>query len=153
MTTTEQGDFKSTINDLIEICRDGEEGFKTAAENVKDPALRAEFMQYSDQRRNFASDLRGALESTGETPADHSTVAGTLHRGWMHIKQALASNDNKAVLAECERGEDYAVEAYEKAASASLPRPFKEMVESEYADVRRTHDRVRSLRDQWKAVD
>jgi uncharacterized protein (TIGR02284 family) len=76
-----------------------------------------------------------------------------LHRGWINLKQTIVANDKAAILSECERGEDSAVEAYRKAQSAALPSPFKEIVETELADVQRVHDRVRSLRDQWKAVD
>jgi uncharacterized protein (TIGR02284 family) len=143
----------NTIKELIEVCRDGQEGFKTAAEAVNDPALQAEFRQYSEQRRQFASELEGAMAATGRKIEEPGTsLSGTLHRGWINLRQTLAGNDEKAVLSECERGEDSAVETYRKARQAGLPQPIREMVEMEYADVQRVHDRVRSLRNQWKAA-
>jgi len=143
-----------TVKELIEVCRDGQEGFQTAAEAFGDPALRAEFLQYSEQRRQFATDLESAIAASGRKVDEPGTsLSGTLHRGWINLRQSLAGNDEKAVLSECERGEDTAIETYRKARQARLPNPFREIVESEYADVQRVHDRVRSLRDQWKVAD
>jgi len=143
-----------TVKDLIEVCRDGQEGFRTAAESVGDPALRAEFLQYSEQRRQFAADLEGAMAADGKKVDEPGpSLTGAIHRGWINLRQTLAGNDEKAVLSECERGEDVALETFKKARQQRLPPPLRELVETEYADVQRVHDRVRSLRDQWKAVD
>ena len=37
----------STINDLIETLKDGQEGFRQAAEAVEDPKLKSVFNEYS----------------------------------------------------------------------------------------------------------
>jgi uncharacterized protein (TIGR02284 family) len=146
--------FCHNVRELIEVCHDGQVGFRTAAEAVGDPALRAEFLQYSEQRRQFASDLQSAMAASGETiDPPGPSLSGKLHRGWISLRQALSGNDEKAVLSECERGEDAAIDAYRKARGGPLPTPFRELVESEYADVQRVHDRVHSLREQWTAVD
>ena len=55
MASTEE--VVSTLNDLIQTCRDAEEGFSTAAEGVKDEGLRAQLLEYSRQRAGFAGDL------------------------------------------------------------------------------------------------
>jgi uncharacterized protein (TIGR02284 family) len=143
-----------TVKDLIEVCRDGQEGFETAAQSVQDPALRAEFLQYSEQRRQFAADLESAMSAAGKPVEEPgSSLGGVLHRGWINLRQSLTGNEARAVLSECERGEDAALDAFRKASEKALPPPFRELVETEYAGVQRVHDRVRSLRDQWKAAD
>jgi len=38
------------VDNLIETLKDGQEGFKQAAEGVKDPQLKAVFDEYSRQR-------------------------------------------------------------------------------------------------------
>ena len=38
-----------------------------------------------------------------------------MHRAWINLKSAVTSGDDHAILAECERGEDSAVDEYKKA--------------------------------------
>ena len=132
---------ESTLQHLIETCRDGQNGFETAA------SLQAELTQYSLQRQRFAADLELALDTLGEAKHEGGSVAGALHRGWMNLKSAIASNDRYAVLAECERGEDSAVKAYREAAAATLAAGLETLIESQYEQVQRVHDRVKELRD------
>ena len=42
------------------------------------------------------------------------TTTGAWSLGWGSVKAALSSRDDKAVLEECERGEDAAVARYRK---------------------------------------
>lgn len=143
-------DVTDILNDLIHICRDGENGFKTAAESVSDAALRDELLEYSSQRRQFADELQFRVTAVGEEPAERGSVTGALHRGWLDLRKAISTNDRYAILAECERGEDAAVAAYRKAMESDLPPEYESIVQLQYEDVLRTHDRVKALRDAAK---
>jgi uncharacterized protein (TIGR02284 family) len=140
-------EITSVLNDLIEICRDSQKGFESAAKAVKDPVLRAELNQYSLQRAECAEELKAESESLGEAADDGGSVAGAVHRGWINLKAALATNDRSAILAECERGEDTAVEAYRDAIESGLPESVEKLVKSQFQKVRRVHDRIKELRD------
>jgi len=98
------------LNDLLETCRDGENGFQTAAEHVKDPELKKFFSQSSDQRAQFASELQSEVRQLGGIPAKTGSVSAAFHRGWMNIKSIVMGGSDDAIVAECERGEDAAVE-------------------------------------------
>jgi uncharacterized protein (TIGR02284 family) len=65
----------------------------------------------------------------------------------MNLRKALTSQDQHAILAECERGEDSAVQAYRDALDESLPPQLALPVASQYQTIQSTHDRVRDLRD------
>ena len=52
----QQKETISTINDLIETLKDGQEGFRQAAEAVADPQLKSIFNEYSLQRARFAGE-------------------------------------------------------------------------------------------------
>ena len=143
-------DVTSTLNELIETCIDGQKGFETAAKAVDDAALKSELSGYSDQRRDFATDLKSLVASFGEEPAEHGHVAAVVHRGWINLKNAVSTSDRYAILAECERGEDYAVAQYRKAQGAGLPPEYSQVVQTQFAAVQRTHDRVKALRDAAK---
>ena len=119
-------------------------------ENIDDTSLQSELMGYSAQRRDFANDLQNLVASFGDRPAQSGSVAGAMHRGWINLRDALTTRDAYAILAECERGEDSAVAEYRKAAEAGLPAEFDQVIESQFAAVQATHDRIKSLRDSFK---
>ena len=110
-------DTIKTLNDLIEILKDGEHGFKTSAEEVKAPELARVFSRYAKQRAEFASELQARVSALGADVEKHGSVTGSMHRGWINLKAALSSNEPHAVLEEAERGEDAAVAAYREALS------------------------------------
>ncbi len=142
----------STLNNLIETLKDGQEGFRQSAEAVKDSALKSLFSELSLQRSKFAGELQSEVVSLGEPdPEKSSSTAGALHRTWINLKSAITSQDDHAVLAECERGEDSAVAAYKKAmADEELSSPVRDVISKQYTQVKAAHDQVRNLRDTTK---
>ncbi len=148
----ENKEIVSTLNNLIETCKDGQEGFKTAAENVEDSRMKSLFYDLSQQRARFAGELQQQVRRLGSEPEESGSVAGSMHRGWMNLKTAVTSKDDQAILNECERGEDSAVEAYKEAMEADLPGDIARTVSSQYDDVKAAHDKVRALRNQARAA-
>jgi uncharacterized protein (TIGR02284 family) len=139
----------STINDLIETLKDGQEGFRQAAEAVEDPELKSLFNEFSLQRSRFAGELQGQAVALGESkPEDSSSAAGAMHRTWINLKSAIAKHDDHAILAECERGEDSAVKEYlEAMEEEDLAESVREIISRQYAEVQNAHDRIKQLRD------
>ncbi len=149
---TDTKETVSTLNSLIESLKDGQEGFRQAAEAVKAPELKSLFNELSLQRSKFAGELQNQVIQMGESnPEDSSSTAGALHRAWIGLKGAVTNQDDHAILSECERGEDSAVAAYKKAMEAELPAPAYDLVSRQYTDVKAAHDRVRALRDSKKS--
>jgi uncharacterized protein (TIGR02284 family) len=139
------------IDNLIETLKDGQQGFKEAAENVKDAQLKSLFNDYSKQRARFLAELRSKAQSPDERePKVSGSAAGALHRGWIDLKSALSRGDDHAILAECERGEDSAVEEYQKALNDGLSAPVRELVFRQFTEIKAVHDRIRDLRDATK---
>ncbi|MDT7778099.1 MAG: hypothetical protein QOC99_611 [Acidobacteriota bacterium] len=135
----------STLNNLIETCRDGQNGFQTAADGVKNAELKQLFQQYSRQRAGFVGELQSEVRRLGGDPENSGSVAASLHRGWIDIKAAVTGDDDSAVVSEAERGEDSAVSNYRAALGVDLPANVRSMVERQFADVKEAHDRVRNL--------
>jgi uncharacterized protein (TIGR02284 family) len=145
-------DVISTLNDLIETSKDGEEGFRTSADNVDDPQLKAFFLRRSLEVASSAQELQGLVRSLGGDPAESSTLGGALHRRWIDLKTALTSNDRVAVLNETERGEDVALNAYRKAAEKDLPINVRMVITRQLEGAKRNHDEVKHLRDAARAA-
>lgn len=138
-------DVISTLNTLIETCRDGEQGFRTAAENLKDAQVKTFFTQVAHERAKFAEELKDEVQRLGGRPEEGGSAAGAAHRGWMNVKAAVTGHDDTRIIAEAERGEDVAVETYRTALERKLPPPVDTIVHRQYAHVKDAHDRVRSL--------
>ena len=82
----------------------------------------------------------------GAEPDTTGSIAGTLHRGWIHLKSALGGGDH-AILAATETGEDHAITQYTKALEETLPAPVRDMAERQLLSVRQAHDKVKVMRD------
>jgi uncharacterized protein (TIGR02284 family) len=135
------------LNDLIETCRDAENGFQTAAEHVKNPDLKSLFNERSVQRAQFASELEAEVRQLGGTPAKRGTVSGALHGGWMNVKSILAGRSDTAIIAECERREEAAVENYQRVLKQNLPPNVLPVVKHQFTEIKRAHDRIRDLEE------
>ena len=143
----------STLNGLIETCKDGQQGFKTAAEGIKDSSVKSLFHEYSQQRAQFAGELQSEVRNLGGDPENTGSVAAALHRGWIDIKSAVTGKDEHAILSECERGEDSAVSTYQDALKEGLPGNLTSTIQRQLMAIQEAHDRVRTLRDATDAAD
>ena len=142
---TDRDDVVSTLNSLVETCKDGAQGFRTAADGVEDVSLKRLFSSYAEQRAQFAAELERLVTGLGGDPADTGHVAGAVHRGWINLKAAITGKDDGAVISEAERGEDFAKERYQAALEKTLPTDVRAAVERQYMQVKEAHDHVRSL--------
>jgi len=146
-TTASNDDVISTLNGLIETCKDGQNGFKEAAEGVERSDLKSLFYEFSQQRAQFAGELQSLVQTLGGDPEKTGSVAAAIHRGWINIKSAVTGKDEGAILSECERGEDSAKNTYKKALEEALPANVTETIQTQYTAVQAAHDRIKSLRD------
>jgi len=152
MSTTETKSRK-TLQNLIQILHDGQQGFKKASEELKDHDLKKVFNRFSLQRAKFAGELEKELSLLGEEDPQNegTTLAGKAHRVWIDLKSALTGQDTHAVLAEAERGEDAAVKAYRDAlAEIDLPYSLRNILSNQALEVKAAHDEVKALRDASK---
>lgn len=145
--TDSNADAISTLNGLIETCRDGQYGFKTAAEDIERSELKTVFYELSQQRADFTGILQELVRSMGGDPATGGSMSGAVHRGWMDIKTAVVGRDEEAILNECERGEDYAKDAYAEALKTTLPANIADVVGQQSQAVLAAHNKIRSLRN------
>ena len=141
----------STLNDLIETCKDGEAGFRDCAEHVSDPKLKLLFQDRARDCALAAEELQDKVRACGGNPETRTSLSGTLHRRWVDIKATILGHSDEAILNECERGEDVAVRSYAKATDKQLPPEIRALVERQYQGVVQNHDQIRALRNQVRA--
>jgi|SRR5581483_3549133 len=138
-------DVISTLNNLIEACKDREEGYRTAAEGIEDPKFKTLFNNYAHQSAEFASELQREVRRLGGDPEKSGSLSGAILRGWMNIKSAVTGGDEGAIISECERVEDSAVKRYKDALEDDLPGDIRAIVECQYVPIKEGHDYMHTL--------
>lgn len=134
------------LNDLLETCYDGREGFQTAAAAVTQPDA-ITLCQVTAQRVNeAASQLYAAIRDHGGEPVDHGHPEARIHRGWIHLRAMLAQGTDDAVLAEVERGEEASLRRYRQALAKDLPPAMHDLVADQLTDVEEALAQVRAVR-------
>src|SRR5882757_729373 len=73
----------SVLNSLIESCKDGQEGFRSAFQDVKNVDLKSLFSELSMQRQQFAGELQTLVRDMGEEMETEGSFGAAFRRGWM----------------------------------------------------------------------
>ncbi len=142
----------SVLEKLVATCRDSQEGYRDAAEHIKDPELRNYFNSVSTTRADFAGQLENEIIRLGKHDPDRSgSTAGALHRRWIDLKAAMGGGDH-TILSSVESGEDSAKKEFEQALGDNLPQDIKDILRQQQQSVIAAHDHVRMLRDRSKAA-
>ncbi len=141
------------LNELIEVSRDGEQGFLKAAEDATNPELKELFTSRATEIGAAIRELQSQVIALGGRPEEGGSVAGALHRGWVSLRSAVANRTDLSILEECERGEDVAKKKYADALQHDdLSFEVRALVERQYHGVLRNHDLVRDLRNRYRAT-
>ena len=106
------------LNHLITINKDAENGFRSAAENVRNSELETLFANYAKQHAKFLRELEDEIRHLDGSVSDAGSLSGAVHRGWMDLKAAVSGHSAKSMLTSCESGEQSAESAYLDAAEA-----------------------------------
>jgi uncharacterized protein (TIGR02284 family) len=133
------------LNRLVQTCREGQEGFRTAAENVLNTEYRRLFYIFSQQRAQFVSELESEVHRLGGEPVEHGRVASWFERGWMRLKAAIDRGDESGIVSECQSSEEAVVLNYEEALEEDLPLDVQYVVRRQYMDIKDARDRLRIL--------
>jgi uncharacterized protein (TIGR02284 family) len=110
----DENNVVSVLENLIETCRDGEKGYRDAAEHVKRSDLKSYFNEQSMERGRFATELQAELAKVGKPDKKVSGSASAgMRRAWVDTKVALGGGDH-TILESVEKGEDNAKETYQR---------------------------------------
>jgi uncharacterized protein (TIGR02284 family) len=141
---------QAVLNELLETLKDGEKGYSEALTDVEDQDLKEVFKRYAVQRDGYLTELEDQMHQLNLKAEEESSITGTIHRAFINLKAAVTSKSRESILNECERGEDYAVKAYQTALKAELPSQLKTIIEKQYQGIQQGHDEIKSLRNASK---
>ena len=142
---------REVLNMLIETCRDGAMGFKTAADHVDNRELRAMFLTLAEERDRFAAELVPHAQRLGGAAASDGTNIGALHRKWIDLKSALVGQDDRAVVVEASRGDRATVHVYQDAIEGLLPPEARDIIERQFGVFQDEHEKLANAANGVKA--
>jgi|SRR6185437_4858396 len=134
------------LNDLLETCYDGLDGFRLAASSIERSEAIILFQSRAQRIDEAAAELYTAIRRLGGHPAEHGHRQAVLHRGWMHLRVVAAQRTTDALLAEVERGEEEAVRRYRHALGKELPEDLHDLVADQLQGAEESLKQVHELR-------
>ena len=135
----------STLNDSVN-------GYRDAADHAEGSEFQQIFRDNAAERERVAGELAGEVRRLGGTPDEDGTMLGKTHQAFLGLKAAVMGRDDKAIINEVERGEDYLKEKFEAAlADDKLTPESREIVERAFQSVRKGHDQIAQLKHSLEA--
>ena len=147
MTDHNHSEEISTLNTLIATTIDSITGYENSAKDVDSERFREMFRQRADERQRVVEELRSEVRRLGGNPEDDGSFMGKTHQRFEDLKAAITGGDDKSIINEVERGEDYLKEKFETALdSDALSGDSRAVVERCYQSVRSGHDQMSQLK-------
>ena len=142
----------STLNTLIATLIDSITGYEDAAANSEGSRFQQMFRERAGERQRVVEDLRSEVRRLGGNPEDDGSFMGKTHQRFLDLKAAITGRDDKAIINEVERGEDYLKEKFETALKdGDLSGETRSAVERAYQSVREGHDQISKLKHGMEA--
>ncbi|MGY0560478.1 PA2169 family four-helix-bundle protein [Luteimonas sp. A277] len=139
-----QKKIQHSLNDLIEIARDGSEFYTEAASKVDNPELSTLFTQMAGHKREIVSGLTADVAAIGREPAEKGTMAGSMRQMYANVRAALGNKDY-AYVAELEEVEDKLLEAFKDTVNDTGTPPAAKAAAQKYMpQVVQCHDIMRN---------
>lgn len=138
------------LNDLIQINNDRVAGYEKAIEelSVEDADLKTLFVKMIRESHRHKLALGTEIQVLGEDIETGTTNSGKIYRAWMDVKAIFTGHNRKAVLSNCEAGEDAAQRAYKMAlAEEGLSANLRDLITAQKVELRTSHDEIKTLRD------
>ena len=137
----------TALNSLITTVIDSINGYEDSATNVDNQRLSEIFRERANERQQVVEDLRAEVRRLGGEPEEGGSFLGKAHQRFEDLKAAITGRDEKAIINEVERGEDYLKAEFEAAIeSDELAGESRAAVERAYQSVRSGHDQISQLK-------
>ena len=143
----EHSDTISTLNTLIATTIDSITGYENSAKDIDNERFREIFRQRATERQDVVEQLRAEVRRLGGNPEDDGSFLGKTHQRFEDLKAAITGRDEKAIINEVERGEDYLKGKWQAALqSGDLNGETHDLIERCYQSIKSGHDQMSDLK-------
>lgn len=141
------------LNSLITTTIDSAAGFERSSEDADAGRFAQFFREFGAERRQVVARLQDYVRALGGTANDDGSLKADLHRRWVDLRATFSSQDDSAIIAEVERGEDYLKAKYDEAlADTELAPNTSAVIREAYQSVRAGHDTASALKHNMEAA-
>jgi uncharacterized protein (TIGR02284 family) len=134
------------LNSLIETTVDSVDGYRHSAGEATNQQFADIFRRRAGEREQVVARLRERVRELGGTPEEEGGLLAAAHRRFLSLRDAVTGRDDKAVIAEVDRGESYLNGKWEAAlADDQLSSETKRLLLELYQSVRSGHDEWESI--------
>jgi uncharacterized protein (TIGR02284 family) len=135
------------LNTLIATTIDSINGYEEAASQSEAGRFQQIFRDRASERQRVVEDLRSEVRRLGGEPEDAGSFLGKAHQAFFGLKAAITGRDEKSIINEVERGEDYLKEKWQAALqSGELHGPTHDLIERCYQSIKTGHDQMSNLK-------
>lgn len=143
--------LSEVLNDLVKINNDRIAGYERAINESKDMDvdLKTTFEGMIRESEGYKNELIAKMGALGGEPTEDTTVSGKIYRAWMDVKATFTGSSRKAILENCEFGEDAWRRAYEAAlaSDAEMSVEVRQLITEQYNSEKTAHDLIKKYRD------
>lgn len=136
----------TTLNELIEITRDGQSFYTDAVMRVRSPLLKAVFHGIIDAKMQLIKALSEHVRARGEMPSHQGTLSGIFHKLYAEVSLRLADRNDATFVARLEESEDRLLDAFEEAAARADDPEVRSIILRHLPKVRLCHEQMRNLK-------
>jgi uncharacterized protein (TIGR02284 family) len=146
-TMAEHSEAISTLNTLIATTIDSITGYEDSAQNIDNERFREIFRQRANERQAIVEQLRAEVRRLGGEPEDGGSFLGKAHQRFEDLKAAITGRDEKSIINEVERGEDYLKGKWQAALqSGDVHGETHDLLQRLYQSVKSGHDQMSQLK-------
>ena len=137
----------TVLNSLIETTIDSVDGYRHSAGEATNEQFAEIFRRRAQEREEIVGLLRRRVVELGGEPEEEGGLLAKAHRQFLSLRDAVTGRDDKAVVAEVDRGESYLNGKWEAALAD------KELSAETQRLLRECYQSVRSGHAQWEQMN
>lgn len=138
-----------TLDELIEVCLEGERRFRSCSERAQRSELKQLFAWRADEFRQLAQ----AFVRTGGVDPAHAAAIGSRTDARPCLAEPDAPIDDRLLLDRCAEGEQEALDRFSAALDGALSADLRTILDRERDRVRRHHAQIHALRTRLAGAD
>ena len=143
----EHSEAITTLNTLIATTIDSITGYENSAKDIDNQRFAEIFRQRANERQRIVEELRAEVRRLGGNPEDDGSFLGKAHQRFEDLKAAITGRDEKAIVNEVERGEDYLKSKWQAALeSGDLHGEVHDLIQRLYQPIKDGHDQMSQLK-------
>lgn len=138
------------LNDVISVCRDGEDLYRYVADRVEDQQSRNIFSDMAKVRSNIVKELESEVILRGVEPKKSGTFVGAISKWYIDAKSRFVDYTERAFIEQLEETEQRSLKVLRTAVREIEDKSLVFRLSSVVATFQMAHDRMSALKHSYR---